>query len=119
MEPNPYETPCETYSHGTIQHPSAALRVFAVIAWAASPLPIGLFFVAILPQVDLKAIWDEFGLYVPTLYGLIFFLPSVGLVLIGAACWGRVRWLRLVLGVAALVPSVAIVANDLIYPLLF
>jgi hypothetical protein len=115
MELNPYEAPGETYAQGQSQKASVALRTFAVIAWVASPLPIVVFFVAIWPQ-DWNLIWERSGLLIPTMCGLMCFLPPVGLALIGAACWGRVRWMGIV-GLAALVPLLAEFIRKLIYEL--
>lgn len=111
MNDNPYESPRESSDipNRTIV---IALRFVAIVLWLLAPLPVIAIGVPLLFFESGESRRElSIGIWVGA--SVQFFLPAIGLVLLGAACWWRRRWLAL-LGLYAFIPIVLLLAVALL-----
>jgi hypothetical protein len=105
MEQNPYEAPREPsgLQNKTV---SIMLRVLAIVAWIICPLP-AIAFVAPLLVFGIPEGRQGIPIAFYFIGAAFFILPALGLALLGAALWWRIRWMGIA-GLAAVAPLVVI-----------
>lgn len=107
MSGNPYESP----SGSTVSPNRAvviALRVVAALLWMLAPIPA---IAIVVPMLVFETPESRRNLpvIIYVMAVLQFLLPTIGLALLGAACWYRSRWLTLI-GLYAFIPLVVMLA---------
>jgi len=113
MASNPYESPTPDASrHSTT---ATVLRyLIAIGCWFASLLlPLAYLLIAGRPEIVARR--DDNLLLFVAIFGTMFGLPAIGLVLLGAASWRRSKWLALA-GLIAFLPIILLTLAALLWP---
>jgi len=111
MEPNPYDVPREPAELPNTTS-VIALRAAAIIFWVLAPIPATAILVPLFVFETAKS-RAELPFRVFVMATVEFILPPIGLALLGAGCWWRIRWIGLI-GLYALIPLVLMLALTLL-----